>query len=315
MLDETCRTLYGIVADACRRCTANSIALSGGLDSTILACILKERKPESVAVIASDFVATDLTYCQAASKAFGIPLSIKYASTAEILNAVEETVRILGNFNDIEIRNTAVMYLAVKWAKDHGFSGIVSGDGADELFAGYDFLLSKSPAELERELDRIRKIMHFPSQQVGKHLGIVVESPFLDADVVKLARDIPANLKVREENDRVYGKWILRKAFERFIPEQIAWRTKSPMQDGAGTSGLTWLFDSVITDESFEQSKIQVMEEDGIVIRTKESLHYYSIYKKIHGVHHADGLGKTCPYCKSGLGNSKFCRMCGAFPV
>ena len=315
MLEDTCRRLYDLVAKACNRCTANTIALSGGLDSTILACLLKEKKPRGVAVIASDFVATDLTYCQAASKAFGISLSIKHASTSEILNAVEETVKILGNFNDIEIRNTAVMYLAAKWAKDRGLSGIVSGDGADELFAGYDFLLGKSQDELEKELNRISKIMHFPAQRVGKSLGVAVESPFLDVEVVELARAIPAGLKVREENGRVYGKWILRKAFERFIPENIAWRTKSPMQEGAGTAGLTWLFDSVITDKYFEQRKTQVRKDDGVIIRTKESLHYYSTYRKIHGACEAGGSGKTCPYCKSGLGNSKFCRMCGAFPV
>ena len=314
-MEDASSRLYGLVAKACSRCKSRAIALSGGLDSTVLAYFLREKRPRGVTVIANDFVAADLTYCQTVSKEFGIPLSINYTGTAEILDAVDKTVGILGNFNDIEIRNSVVMYLAIKWAKDAGLQGIVSGDGADELFAGYGFLRGKPQDELERELERICSIMHFPAQRIGERLGVAVESPFLDRDVVEFARGIPAGLKVREENGKVHGKWILRKAFEGFIPRQVAWREKSPMQDGAGTAGLTWLFDSVISDEAFGEKKKRVREEDGIVIRTKESLHYYETYKRIHGPHAGGGPGRTCPYCRSGVGDSKFCRMCGAFPV
>lgn len=315
MEDDTSGRLYGLLAKACSRCGPGAIALSGGLDSTILAYFLKGKKPKSVAVIASDFVATDLTYCQAVSKEFGIPLFINHASTADILSAVEETVRILGNFNDIEVRNSVVMYLAAKWAKGQDLQGIITGDGADELFAGYSFLLGKPRDELERELDRICSTMHFPAQRIGGRLGIGVESPFLDREVVEFAKGVPAGLKVREENGRTYGKWILRKTFERHIPRQVAWREKSPMQDGAGTAGLTGLFDSVISDDVFGQKKKLVQEEDGVIIRTKESMHYYEIYKKIHRLHARSGPGRACPYCRFGIGDSKFCRMCGAFPV
>ena len=314
MYEDQFKILHGLLADACNECMADTIALSGGLDSTILAYLLKEKKPNGIAVIADDFTATDMTYCQTASKALGIDLHIANTGTTDILSAVDETIKILRNFNDIEIRNSVVIYLAIRMTRDSGLGRIVTGDGADELFAGYDFLLDKPSNVLEMELDRICRIMHFPAQCMGKSLGIAVESPFLDADVVEFAKNIPANLKVREENGRVYGKWILRKAFEKFIPRQIAWRGKSPMQDGAGTAGLTGLFDSIIRDDDFELRKKEIYEEDGVTIRTKESLHYYAVYRRIHG-RIGKCQDKACPYCRCCTGESKFCRMCGAFPI
>ena len=315
MLEDTCAKLRGLIASACSSCTADAIALSGGLDSTILAYMLKEKKPKCIAVIASDFVATDLAYCQMASKELGVQLAISHTSTADMLDSVEETVKILGNFNDIEIRNSIVMHLAIQWARRNQHAKIITGDGADELFAGYDFLLRKSPDELKEELDRISRIMHFPAQQIGKSLGVTVEAPFLNSDLAEFAKSLPPGFKVRKEGDRVYGKWILRKAFEGLVPRQIAWRAKSPMQDGAGTFGLAALFDSVIDDETFKQEKNEIQENDGITIRTKESLHYYKTYRRIHGVPAWGSAGRACPYCGFEIKDSKFCRMCGAFPV
>jgi asparagine synthase (glutamine-hydrolysing) len=291
------------------------ISLSGGLDSSIIAYFLKQRKPKTVAVIAEDFVSTDLTYCQMLSKEMQLPLSIYNVTTATILEAVEETIKILKNFNDIEIRNNVVMYLAIKWAKDNDEKSIITGDGADELFAGYNFLINKPEEELEAEIKRVCSVMHFPTQKIGKALGITVESPFLNDSVVKLAKEIPANLKVRNEKEKRHGKWILRKTFEKYIPQQIAWREKSPMQEGSGTVGLTDLFNSVIGEEQFVEKKLTVEKKDSIIVRSRESMHYYEIFKKLYGSPVDKGTENVCPYCKHKVENSKFCRMCGAFPI
>lgn len=304
-----------MLKESCDSCKSNTIALSGGLDSTIIAYFLKERKPNTVAIIAKDFVASDLTYCQRVSKEFNIPLTINQVSTTDILSAIEETIKILKNFNDIEIRNNIVMYLAIKWAKEQNSQGIITGDGADELFAGYGFLINKPEDELEKEIQRVCSVMHFPTQKIGKALGIIVESPFLDEKIIEYSKIIPSDLKVRNEGEKRHGKWILRKTFEKNIPMQIAWREKSPMQDGSGTAGLSNLFDSVINDQLFLEKKKKIEETDGVIIRTKESMHYYEIYRNLYGVPAEKQGVSSCPYCNFNVENSKFCRMCGAFPI
>lgn len=314
MLDNASKELYKVLEESCNSCKSNLIALSGGLDSSIIAYFLKNRKPNAIAIIAEDFVSTDLTYCQRIAKEFGLNLTIYQVKTAEILEAVEETIKILKNFNDIEIRNNVVMYLAIKWAKDNGEKSIITGDGADELFAGYSFLVNKPENELEAEISRVCSVMHFPTQKIGKEIGIDIESPFLNDKVIDLAKKIPADMKVRNEGKQRHGKWILRKTFEKFLPQQITWREKSPMQDGSGTAGLTDLFESIINEEKYVEKKLTTEKEDGIVIRSRESMHYYEIYKKLFGVP-VKSSGNACPYCKHEVKNSKFCRMCGAFPI
>ena len=315
MLDDLPKNLYKTLEDSCNSCRSNLIALSGGLDSTIIAHFLRSRKPKAVAVIAEDFMSTDLTYCQMVSKEMSLDLSIFNVTTEAILEAVEETIKILKNFNDIEIRNNVVMCLAIKWAKDNGISSMITGDGADELFAGYSFLINKPEKEIEEEIRRICSIMHFPTHAIGKELGVSIESPFLDESVIRLANEIPANLKIKEENGKRYGKWILRKTFEQYIPRQIVWRDKSPMQDGSGTAGLTNLFESVISEERFVEKKLTVEKADGVVIRSRESMYYYEIFRKIFGSPADIQSDEACPYCKHHVGKSKFCRMCGSFPI
>ena len=303
-----------VLKTATESCKAKHLALSGGLDSTILAYLLKEEKPRCIAIISKDHIATDLTYCQMAAQSFGLDLDMKSYDIAQILQAAEKTIQILGNFNDIEIRNNIVPYLAISEAKDAGFDSIITGDGADELFAGYNFLLEKSDKDLKLDLARLAKIMHFPSHKIGKALGVQVESPFCQPDVIEFAKNLPVSSLVNTRNGKKYGKFILRKTFDGLIPSQISWRQKSPMQDGSGTQGLTEFFETITPEETFLKKTMQIKKDDNITIRTRESLFYYETYKKYHKI--KTSSENSCPDCHYTIEeNSRFCRMCGRFPI
>jgi asparagine synthase (glutamine-hydrolysing) len=309
--------LYDILEESTSACKARTLALSGGLDSSILAYFLKEKRCNAISISTEDFIATDLTFCQLVAKKFNLKLEMKIVSIENLLSAIEETIKILKVFNDIEIRNSVVIYLALKSVKENGQHSIITGDGADELFAGYNFFLKKNDLELQKDLERIWKIMHFPSKKIGQELGITVETPFLDKNVVDFAKNIPVNLKVREKDGKKYGKWILRKAFEDKLPQTIVWRDKSPMQDGAGTTGLTHLFNTLISDNIFNTKFKQIQESDNVSIQSKESLHYYEIYRKyFEPPYKLHSSNTKCPNCQFEVKyDSKFCIMCGSFPI
>ncbi len=314
-MEEIFEETFKKLENAITLCKSNTIALSGGLDSAIISYFLKEQKPKAITIIAKDFLATDLTYSQIISNKFGLDLKLRHVSTEEIMDAIEETIKILKNFNDIEIRNTIVNYLTLNELKKSGESSIINGDGADELFAGYQFLLTKSEDELTQELNRIQRIMHFPAQKIAEKFGITIESPFLSKEIIEFANNIPIKYKVNKHNDVTYGKWILRKSFEDKIPKAIVWRQKSPMQDGSGTAGLTDFFDSTIPDSYFEEKRKIIKEQDNVIIRSKESLYYYQIFKKDFKVNSSTN-SKNCPYCRHVIEkDSKFCKMCGAYPI
>jgi asparagine synthase (glutamine-hydrolysing) len=134
---------------------------------------------------------------------------------------------------------------------------------------------------------------------------------------MEFAQSIPLSMKVKQKNQKVFGKYILRKTFEDYLPTSIVWREKSPMQEGAGTSGLTNLFETIITDAVFSEKTKEIKEKDNVTIRSKESLHYYQIFKENFDLSkESDSNKKLCPDCTSEIyENSKFCKMCGKFPI
>ena len=298
------------------QCDANWIAFSGGLDSSILGQIKKEQGLNAITIITKDFLGTDLEYSQIMGKHIGVHLELRYVNINEILNAVKGTIKILKNFNDIEIRNSIVSYLYLNTLKEKNVKKVITGDGADEIFAGYNFLIKKNHAELRTELRRMKEIMHFTSQKIASELGISVQMPYINENVIKLAETLPIEHLVNQKNGVKFGKWVLRKAFENDLPSSVIWRKKTPMQDGSGTTGLTKMFDSVITDDVYQEKTKKIKSKDGVTIRTKESLHYYELYRENFKVPEYDGNKNICPDCNAELiTNSKFCRMCGKFPL
>ena len=298
------------------KCDANWIAFSGGLDSSILAQIKKDQGLNAITIITKDFLGTDLQYSQITAKHIDIPLELKYVNMDEILNAIENTIKILKNFNDIEIRNSIVSYLYLNALKEKNITKVISGDGADEIFAGYDFLVKKDHTKLESELKRIKKIMHFTSQKIADKFNISIQMPFIDENIISLVETLPINLLINQKDGIKFGKWILRKSFENDLPPNVIWRKKTPMQDGSGTTGLTKLFDTIITDNIFKEKTKKIKNVDNITIRTKESLHYYELYKKNFKIPEYKDEKNLCADCNAEIiANSKFCNMCGKFPI
>jgi len=207
-LDKYIKNCRALLEKITTQYDANWIAFSGGLDSSILGQIKKDRDLNALTIIAKDFIGTDLSYSQIIGKHIGIPLELKYVSINEMLDAIKGTIKILKNFNDIEIRNSIVSYIYLNALKEKNITKIITGDGADEIFAGYNFLVKKDHDELQKELTRMKKIMHFTSQKIANELGISVQMPFIDESIIKFVETLPVNLLVNQNNSIKFGKWI-----------------------------------------------------------------------------------------------------------
>ena len=314
-MQEYISKLYNSLVESTEKCKSNYISFSGGLDSTIIAYLLKDRI-HGVSVIVSDYTAPDNTFIEIAKEEFNIPVETKYVNFEKLLPVIDELIKIFKNFNFIEIRNFVGMYLTFEMAKNNGQNSIITGDAADELFGGYNFLFTKKENEIDETLKKIWNVMEFPSSKIAKHFNIEVEHPYLDENVKRLAEEIPIEFKVRSERDKMYGKWILRKAFENTLPANVIWREKTAMQDGSGTTNLTKLFHSIITDDIFAKKTKKIKSECNIKIRTKESLYYYELFKENFVIPKCEDKKNICPDCNTEIANnSKFCRMCGKFPI
>ncbi|MGQ9469697.1 MAG: asparagine synthase-related protein [Nitrososphaerales archaeon] len=159
--------------------------------------------------------------------------------------------------------------------------------------------------------------MFFSSIPLGKALNVDVKIPFLDQELKSYAMSLDSDYKIKREKHHTWGKWILRKAFDGLLPEVIVWRVKVPIEYGSGTNFLTSLLEKRVDDFEFEEKRRRYMEEDKVIIRNKEQLWYYEIYRSIIGIpKRTRHGGKNCLLCNSDvLENAKYCRVCGAYPI
>ena len=93
-MQEYVSKLYDALVEATSECKANYLSFSGGLDSTIIAYLLKD-KIHGVSVIISDHAAPDYTFIEIAREEFNIPVDIEY------VNLIKEKNKNKYEFNSI----------------------------------------------------------------------------------------------------------------------------------------------------------------------------------------------------------------------
>lgn len=193
----------------------------------------------------------------------------------------------------------------------------MTGDGGDELFAGYNFLYELDYETMDRMLRDIWKEMFFSARVLGEVLGIDVKQPYLDPEVVTYAKKLNSRLRVGYKNGKRYGKYILRIAFQDDLPLEIIWRRKTPIESGSGTTSITKILGEKVSDNEFEKLRERHFLKEGVKIRDKEQLFYYEIYRELFGPPRPAKPGKKgCPMCRSEVSDkARYCRVCGAYPV
>ena len=313
---------YGAIVQALeesvKRNLTDGLLLSGGLDTTIIAYLAsKWRKPSCITVALGGAPTPDVDYAKLVASRLGLRHYVHYFGDEELEEGLRAAIRIMKSFDPMGIRNDVAIYVALKAGRDRGISTFMTGDGGDELFGGYSFLFGLTTEQLDAALKKIWANMRFSSIYLAEDLGVEVRLPFLDPKFKALAEALDARLKVKSEGGQVWGKWILRKAFENIISQEMAWRFKAPIEVGTGTTTLPSLFDSRISDLEFSEKKMRYLDQDRVVIRSKEHLFYYEIYRSVIGVPYAMGSGtKSCPDCGANVDEgASFCRTCGAYPI
>ena len=289
---------------------AEALLLSGGLDTSIIACLASRHfKPKTLTVCFSGVEAPDLKYAKLIAERFNLENHVKLFSFEEASEAVRQIVRIIGSFDPMEIRNDITIYVGMRWLKEHGFRSVLTGDGADELFAGYSFLFKLNPHEVDEWIRRVSGRWFFAAKPIGESLGLKVYQPFTDKRVVELALNIPAEYKIVNLHGVTYGKYVLRFAFEKLLPAEVVWREKHPVEVGSGSIMLSRMF-RVPAEEYSQLSKL-------VKISSQEEAYYLKLYLEEFGSIPKPKVGeKTCPKCGAGVSADRnYCKICGAYPV
>jgi asparagine synthase (glutamine-hydrolysing) len=257
--------------------------LSGGLDSSAMAALARPHVRELHTFSAGLPNAPDLKFAHKMAEFLHAEHHEVCVTLNEILAALPKVIYHLESFDALLVRSSVTNYLAAQRAAEY-VGAVFSGEGADELFAGYAYLETIEPDRLSDELMDITHRLHNTAlQRVDRSAsahGLVAHVPFLDPDVVEHASHIPASLKLKEEGEMI-EKWILRRALTDALPEDVLWRRKAKFWQGAGVGDLLAQYaEERITDADFRRERTL---PNGWTLDTREELMYYRIFKEQFG--------------------------------
>ena len=254
--------------------------LSGGLDSSVMAALARPYVGRLHTFSVGTPGAPDLQYAQRVANFIHAQHHERVVRFDEMLAVLPDVIYYLESFDALLVRSSITNYLVAELASDY-VPAVFSGEGADELFAGYEYLKSLDEALLPDELvDLIQRLHNTALQRVDRCAaahGIIAHVGFLDRDVVDYALRIPVELKLRDGVEKL----ILRRAVADLLPGDVLCRTKAKFWEGAGIGELFAQYASGrISDAEFERER---MLHDGQVINSKEELMYYRIFREHFG--------------------------------
>jgi len=273
------------------------VLLSGGLDSSVTSALAKlyaSKRVESDDKQAAWWPqlhsfsvglegSPDLAAAQKVAEHIGtVHHEIKF-TIQEGLDAIRDVVYNLETYDITTIRASTPMYLMARAIKSLGIKMVLSGEGADELFGGYLYF-HKAPTAKDFHEETVRKLdkLHqYDCLRANKSLaawGIEGRVPFLDKEFMDVAMRI--NPKDKMINKERMEKWVVRKAFEKYLPESVAWRQKEQFSDGVGYNWIDTLkevVEAAVSDEQMANAQYRFPKQTP---QNKEEFYYRSIFEE-----------------------------------
>ena len=292
--------LHDALADAVHRQLMSDVPygvlLSGGLDSSITSALAKKFAAKRIESGDTQTAwwpqlhsfsvglegSPDLAAAQKVAEHIGtVHHEIKF-TIQEGLDAIREVIYHLETYDITTIRASTPMFLMARAIKALGIKMVLSGEGADELFGGYLYFHKAPNAEEfhEETVRKLDKLHQYDCLRANKSLaawGIEGRVPFLDKEFIEVAMRLNPKDKMIT-SDRM-EKWVLRKAFESYLPESVAWRQKEQFSDGVGYSWIDTLKDLVekeVTDEQMENAHFRFPVQTP---QNKEEFYYRTIFE------------------------------------
>jgi asparagine synthase (glutamine-hydrolysing) len=289
------------------------VLLSGGLDSSIISAIAKKFSamrietgdqqqawyPQLHSFAVGLVNSPDLAAARKAAEHIGsIHHEINF-TVQEGLDAIRDVIYHLETYDVTTVRASTPMYLLARVIKSMGIKMVLSGEGADEIFGGYLYFHKAPDAKSfhEETVRKLKKLHLYDCLRANKSLmawGIEGRVPFLDKEFMDIAMRL--NPKDKMAGEGKIEKWILRKTFEDYLPDSIAWRQKEQFSDGVGYNWIDILkstANEMVSDEMMANAKYRFSVHPPM---SKEEYHYRSIFSELFP---SDSAASCVPSVKS----------------
>ena len=209
-----------------------AVIFSGGLDSTVILHLANKFHEHVTAFSIGTEESEDLTFAKRFCRENRIPHIVTIFEHDRIHRLIEKSVYYGEFFEPIDISDMLSMSAVFSTVLANGFKVALSGDGSDEIFAGYD-LFQKVENPYELAIYRVNNLYRTDLQRTDRASmsnSIECRVPFLDKDLVSFAMSLPMEHKIYEGIE----KYVLRQAFRDELPDYMINRPKIRMPEGIG---------------------------------------------------------------------------------
>ncbi len=258
------------------------VLLSGGLDSSLITYMAHEIKPDIECYTVSMEGGQDLPLARDVTAYLGVKHHVLMFGEKEIEEILPLAVYHQEMFEESCVHGAIANFLAGRFVSPQA-KCVLTGEGADEFFAGYDgqYKQGRNAEEVASIVDYLVNVAYNTGLQRLDRLNAAnsyeSRTPFLDMKVMDFSRKIPIVHKIHGSEQT--GKWIVRQAFEGCLPDHIIYQTKRFFAQGSGVA---------YTMRSMAERYISQAELDEFnrtpgnpLLSSVEELYYYRMFKKI----------------------------------
>ncbi len=262
---------------------------SGGLDSSLVAALAAEEIP-NIHTFAVGMIdrrgeeSDDLKASRIAAEHIGSTHHELVFTEDDYRRVLPAVIRGLESYDPSLVRCAVPCWFTCRCAADH-VTVVLTGEGADEVFAGYHYMknfpLDAVNDESRRCIANLHNINLQRADRMGMLFSLELRVPFLDTDLIDLCSRIPPAMKIgRGDRGAKIEKWILRKAFSRtgILPEDIIWRYKVQYTQGAGCESIG----EELAHEKMSEAEYQRIAEEypDAEINSREAAYYFSLFNE-----------------------------------
>lgn len=239
LLDQSLRKIFQRLKQTIPAKSKVGIMVSGGVDSSVIAKIASSYFPNLYLLSCGTREGKDFPFVKLLESHLQKPLfylKVTEKQVQESLILVERLLKREGlKVNLINLSLGLSFFLVLKDGKEKSISYFLTGQGPDDLLAGYHkyrkVSLNKLKEKIKEGFSKAFKIDKKRDDAMASFLKVKLYHPYLEKEFVKASFNLPPNLKLFRTRERVIEKYILRKLAEKLsLPKKICWRKKAAFQ-------------------------------------------------------------------------------------
>ena len=248
------------------------ILFSGGVDSSLAALLTKRYCNEVILFSSCTENSRDSEFVSRAAKLLNLELIETTMTSENVWETLPEVVYAIERSHRMDVEIALPFFLSSREAKRNGIENIVSGQGPDELFAGYarhEVLFKEQGEEvleekLREEVSMTYKVNIERDNRVVSFNNLVAHFPYLDEQFIEISLSIPGRWKIVLSWSPT-RKVIFRKlAVDLGLPSELAMKPKDATQYSSGSSKILVdsIKDHVLNYESLSRNKASILVQD-----------------------------------------------------